>query len=157
MAVVFGAWGLVIGTPAFAVVSTTPTPTWQTNGRVNVIVVSPPDPVLDVGGAGADGAVDGGPGSPIAAEAPTSAAPTPIANAPTATAPAAVLRTRMLASDPTPSRPVVTGDRLNDTPLEGRAESRIPPVATIAMSPRRCEPGGCQFHPGPALRVTAAA
>jgi len=40
MAVVFGAWGLVIGTPAFAVVSTTPTPTWQTNGRVNVIVVS---------------------------------------------------------------------------------------------------------------------
>ena len=91
---------------------------------VVVIVVSPPDPVLDVGGAGADGAVDGGPGSPIAAEAPTSAAPTPIANAPTATAPAAVLRTRMLASDPTPSRPVVTGDRLNDTPLEGRAESR---------------------------------
>jgi hypothetical protein len=40
MAVVLGAWGLVIGTPAFAVVSTTPTPTWQTNGRVNVIVVS---------------------------------------------------------------------------------------------------------------------
>jgi Domain of unknown function (DUF5122) beta-propeller len=39
MAVVFGAWGLVMGTPAFALVAATPTPTWQTNGRVNVIVV----------------------------------------------------------------------------------------------------------------------
>jgi hypothetical protein len=37
-AVVLGVWGLVVGTPAFAVVATTPTPTWQTNGRVNVIV-----------------------------------------------------------------------------------------------------------------------
>lgn len=38
MAAVFGVWGLLVGTPAFAVVATTPTPTWQTNGRVNVIV-----------------------------------------------------------------------------------------------------------------------
>lgn len=34
-----GLCGLAIGSPAFAVVATTPTPTWQTNGRVNVIVV----------------------------------------------------------------------------------------------------------------------
>jgi hypothetical protein len=34
-----GACGLAISSPAFAVVATTPTPTWQTNGRVNVIVV----------------------------------------------------------------------------------------------------------------------
>jgi hypothetical protein len=34
-----GACGLAIGSPAFAVVATAPTPTWQTNGRVNVIVV----------------------------------------------------------------------------------------------------------------------
>ena len=31
--------GLAIGSPAFAVVATAPTPTWQTNGRVNVIVI----------------------------------------------------------------------------------------------------------------------
>ena len=35
-----GACGLAISSPAFAVVATTPTPTWQTNGRVNVIVVN---------------------------------------------------------------------------------------------------------------------
>ena len=39
MAVGVGLYGLAIGSPAFAVVATTPTPTWQTNGRVNVIVV----------------------------------------------------------------------------------------------------------------------
>ena len=39
MAVGVGVCGLAISSPAFAVVATVPTPTWQTNGRVNVIVV----------------------------------------------------------------------------------------------------------------------
>ena len=39
MAAGVGACGLAISAPAFAVVATAPTPTWQTNGRVNVIVV----------------------------------------------------------------------------------------------------------------------
>ena len=39
MAVGVGVCGLAIGSPAFAVVATAPTPTWQTNGRVNVIVI----------------------------------------------------------------------------------------------------------------------
>jgi hypothetical protein len=39
MAVGVGVCGLAIDSPAFAVVATVPTPTWQTNGRVNVIVV----------------------------------------------------------------------------------------------------------------------
>lgn len=39
MAVGVGVCGLAISAPAFAVVATTPTPTWQTNGRVNVIVI----------------------------------------------------------------------------------------------------------------------
>jgi hypothetical protein len=34
-----GLCGLATGSSAFAVVATAPTPTWQTNGRVNVIVV----------------------------------------------------------------------------------------------------------------------
>jgi hypothetical protein len=34
-----GTCGLAISSPAFAVVASVPTPTWQTNGRVNVIVV----------------------------------------------------------------------------------------------------------------------
>jgi hypothetical protein len=37
MAVAVGVCGLAISSPAFAVVATVPTPTWQTNGRVNVI------------------------------------------------------------------------------------------------------------------------
>ena len=39
MAAGVGVCGLAIGSPAFAVVATVPTPTWQTNGRVNVIVI----------------------------------------------------------------------------------------------------------------------
>jgi hypothetical protein len=39
MAVGVGVCGLAISSPAFAVVATAPTPTWQTNGRVNVIVI----------------------------------------------------------------------------------------------------------------------
>jgi hypothetical protein len=39
MAVGVGLCGLAIGSPAFAVVASVPTPTWQTNGRVNVIAV----------------------------------------------------------------------------------------------------------------------
>jgi hypothetical protein len=68
------------------------------------------DGELDPGviGGGAEGAVvvdafPDGPGSAIATAAPTrKAAP--------ASAAAAALRTRVLASDPTSSRPVVTGD-----------------------------------------------
>ena len=39
IAAAIGVCGLAISSPAFAVVASTPTPTWQTNGRVNVIVV----------------------------------------------------------------------------------------------------------------------
>jgi hypothetical protein len=39
MAAGVGVCGLALSSPAFAVVAATPTPTWQTNGRVNVIVV----------------------------------------------------------------------------------------------------------------------
>ena len=38
MAVGVGVCGLAIGSPAFAVGATAPTPPWPTNGRVNLIV-----------------------------------------------------------------------------------------------------------------------
>jgi hypothetical protein len=78
-------------------------------GVVLGVVAGELEPGLVVIGAGAEGAVvvDAFPEGPLSAIA--TAAPT--RKAAPANATAAALRTRVLASDPTSSRPVVTGNR----------------------------------------------
>jgi hypothetical protein len=80
----------------------------ELGGGVAVIVAVV---AVDEGGGGGGGGGWVGPGSPMAVDAVMSAAPMPTMKALPANAAAAALRTRMLASDPTSSRPVVTGYR----------------------------------------------